>query len=521
MVAVLLVACLPTGVPAQDAKAVVAAASKTMGVDNLNAITYSGSARNGAFGQSKSIGEPMGPVNLTQITQYTRTINFDTPADPALLVSRATGPTQPPTVPGAPPPTPGVFNQNITATQVASFWGQAQNIWTTPWGFIKLAGSSNGTVRQQAGQQVVSFSPEKLNLKSASGQPYTVTGYINAQNLVTKVETHVEHAVAGDLLVQYEYSNYQNMNGVQVPGRIVQRQGGLQTFDATITAATPNPPNLTELLTAPPPPGRGGAPGAGAPPPPPPGGATQPAPGPPTPERIGEGVFKIGGNYTSLAIDLGDHILVVESGQNAARGMAVMAAARQAIPNKKVRFVVNSHPHFDHAGGLAAAAAEGATILTHRNNEPVLKRLLGGPRTLDVSLPDLTRPRVRAGVPQGSGQTAGVTVGLDRRNLVEAVGDRAVRKGSNGKVVELHRIPNEHSDGLLAVYLPAEKVVWTADITAVNPTPAQLPVLRAAVDTLTRLKLDYTTWIQAHPPNPDKPITRAEVEAAAKGGGAP
>ena len=32
-------------------------------------ITYS-YARNGAFGQSKSIGEPMGPVNLTQITQY-------------------------------------------------------------------------------------------------------------------------------------------------------------------------------------------------------------------------------------------------------------------------------------------------------------------------------------------------------------------------------------------------------------------------------------------------------------------
>ena len=119
MVAVLLVACLSTGVPAQDAKAVVSAASRTMGVDNLNAITYSGSARNGAFGQSKSIGDPMGPVNLTQITQYTRTINFDKPADPALLVSRATGPTQPPTVPGAPPPTPGMFNQNITATQVA------------------------------------------------------------------------------------------------------------------------------------------------------------------------------------------------------------------------------------------------------------------------------------------------------------------------------------------------------------------------------------------------------------------
>jgi glyoxylase-like metal-dependent hydrolase (beta-lactamase superfamily II) len=175
-----------------------------------------------------------------------------------------------------------------------------------------------------------------------------------------------------------------------------------------------------------------------------------------------------------------------------------MASAKQAIPNKPVRFVVNSHPHFDHAGGLAAAVAEGATILTHRNNEPVLERLLAGPRTLvDDSLSKVSKRRT---------------------NVVEAVGDRDVRKGTNGKVVELHHIPNEHSDGMFAVYLPAEKVVWTADITAVNPTPAQLPVLRAAVDTLTRLKIDYTTWIPAHPPNPDKPLTRADVEAAAKGG---
>ena len=43
-------------------------------------------------------------------------------------------------------------------------------------------------------------------------------------------------------------------------------------------------------------------------------------------ERLGECAFKIGGNYTSLAVDMSDHILVVESGQSDARGVAVMAA---------------------------------------------------------------------------------------------------------------------------------------------------------------------------------------------------
>jgi glyoxylase-like metal-dependent hydrolase (beta-lactamase superfamily II) len=196
---------------------------------------------------------------------------------------------------------------------------------------------------------------------------------------------------------------------------------------------------------------------------------------------------------------MGDHILVVESGQNDARGTAVMSAAKQAIPNKPIRFVVNSHAHFDHAGGLGAAAAEGAMILTHRNNEQVLEQLLSGPRTLIGD--SLSKVSTR------------------RTNLVQGVGDRDVRKGTNGRVVELHRIPTEHSDGLLAVYLPAEKAVWTADITVVNPTPAQLGVLRSAVEALNRLKLDYNAWIPTHPPNPDRPLTKADVQAAAGTGG--
>jgi flavorubredoxin len=87
-----------------------------------------------------------------------------------------------------------------------------------------------------------------------------------------------------------------------------------------------------------------------------------------------------------------------------------------------------------------------------------------------------------------------------------------VRRGSNGKVVELIRVANEHSDGMLVAYLPAEKVLWSADVTAVNPNPAQLAVLKAVVQTVS--SREYSSWIQAHPPNPDKPLTKADVTAA-------
>ena len=252
-----LLAFLPAAASAQSAGPVVAAASKAMGADTLNSITYSGTARNGAFGQSKAIGDPMGggerhadhAVHADHQLRHAGRRRRRWSRGPRGRRSRRR-------CPACPPPMPGVFNQNITAMQASSNWNQALNIWTTPWGFLKGAAANNATVRQQGGQQVVSFSPA---LKSPSGQAYTVTGYINSQNLVTKVETRVDNAVVGDLLVEFEYSNYQNMNGVQVPTRIVQRQAGMPTFDADDLGGDGRiPPNLAELLTAPPPPGRAG-----------------------------------------------------------------------------------------------------------------------------------------------------------------------------------------------------------------------------------------------------------------------
>ena len=44
------------GLGAQDTQMVIASASRAMGAENLTSITYSGTAQNGNFGQSRSIG---------------------------------------------------------------------------------------------------------------------------------------------------------------------------------------------------------------------------------------------------------------------------------------------------------------------------------------------------------------------------------------------------------------------------------------------------------------------------------
>jgi glyoxylase-like metal-dependent hydrolase (beta-lactamase superfamily II) len=70
-------------------------------------------------------------------------------------------------------------------------------------------------------------------------------------------------------------------------------------------------------------------------------------------------------------------VVVLEGGQSEARGLAILAETKRLFSNKRIRYVVNSHPHFDHAGGLAPFAGEGITILTDDNNKYFLENALG------------------------------------------------------------------------------------------------------------------------------------------------
>jgi glyoxylase-like metal-dependent hydrolase (beta-lactamase superfamily II) len=476
---------------AQDAPSIIANASTAMGAASLTSITYSGSAANGNFGQSKAIG---GPLAMTTIANYTRAIDFSQPA------SRASGTTTPPTIPGAPPPPQGTFNQNITPANTA--WTQQLEIWVTPWAFLKGAAANSATARSQRlggkSYTVVSWMPAQ---KSPSGQAYRLNGYINDQNMVERVETWVEHAVLGDLHVDTTYSDYRDFTGLKVPARIVQKRAGLTTFEATVTSASANPANIAELLQPPAPQaGRGGAPGgapqaaagaaAGR------GGAGG-APAAPTvqSEKLAEGVFRITGGYVALAVEFRDHVVVLEGGQNEARGLAVIAEARRVIPNKPIRYVVNTHMHFDHSSGLSPFAAEGITIITHENNKDFLEKALSAPRTL-----------------MGDNLAK-----ANRRPSVESAGDRRVLSDDT-HTIELHHVRDlQHSDGMLVAYLPKEKLLLTADFNVPaqgQPLNPSITMLRQNVE---RLRLDVTGHVLVHAPNPDRPVTNADLVAIPKG----
>ena len=149
-----------------------------------------------------------------------------------------------------PAPVAGNFNQNITPMN-ARRWTQQFQIWVTPWGFLKGAAANNATVKAErvGGTQynVVTWSPAA---KAPSGQPYRVVGYINPQNMVDRVETWVGTSGHGRPARRHDLQPTTRISaGVKVPTRIVQKQGELESFNATITAASANPTNIVDLLT--------------------------------------------------------------------------------------------------------------------------------------------------------------------------------------------------------------------------------------------------------------------------------
>ena len=487
MTALALVALLAQPALAQNAQAVIAAATKAMGADGVNSVTFYGSGANYNLGQSNNAQGPWPRVNLND---YRRSIDLSVPSSRAAAQTFAAPPQGTPAVAGQ-------FNQLITPQQ--NTWAQQLEIWITPWGFLRGAAANNATAQARTvGGTRYNVLTWNAPIKSPGGQPYRVVGYVNAQtNMVDRVETWLENPIFGDMHVEAVYSNWREANnGFKFPSTIVQRRAGSPTFDAQILGAEANPANIAELMTPPPAQGgRAGGPGGA------PAGGGQPPAVTASSEKLADGVYRITGGYNALAVEFNDHIVMFEPGpQNEARALANIAEIKRVIPNKPIRYGILSHHHFDHTSGLPAAVAEGITIVTHENNKAFFERALAAPRTL---APD---------VMSKSGKKA----------VIEGVRDKRVFTDGT-RTLEVHEIKGlPHADGMLIAYLPKERVVAYADMYNA-PAQGQPGFLnegtKVFVANLDRLKLDWDRLVSVHTPTPDRPIMRAEVMELMKTGG--
>lgn len=203
----------------------------------------------------------------------------------------------------------------------------------------------------------------------------------------------------------------------------------------------------------------------------------------------------ITGGYRSVAVEMKDHIVLIEAPQSEMTTSNIIAEVKKAIPNKPIKYVVNTHTHADHSGGLRAAVAEGATVITHESNKGLYEKWFSNSRTL--LMPDKLSQS-------------------EKKPKFEYMGEKKVLKDSMNTIELYHLNGVAHAEDMIIAYLPKIKTVVEADAfnaPAPNAPPPQIinGLERLFASEMDRLKIDYTTIIPVHQPNPDREITKADL----------
>ena len=435
LAAVLLLAACASAPPAPDAGTVIRQAEQALGGPAPRTLVISGRGTGGTFGQAWQPGLAWPGLNYSVLT---RSINFDTGAlreDFGRSRSEPNG--------GGGVPLMGQGEARATGFSRDGFaWNAAgtgfapapvalqpreHDLWTsTPQGALKAA----ATHRAVAGTRLVAGQTVNTLRFTAPGQ-YAATLVLDAAGLVTRIESTMPHPVLGDTPVVTEFSDYRSFGTLRFPGRIRQSQGAFEVLDWTVTEVTADsalditvPDNVRSALEN------------------------------VTIDKVAEGVwFLAGGTHNSVAIEMATQIVLVESPLYDGRARAVFEAANKLVPGKKVQTVINSHHHFDHAGGLRAAVAEGAQLITSAMAAPYYERVFANPNRV---APDRLAQ---------SGKTARI-VGV----TVKTVLQDPVRP------VEVHELQGSlHAQGFLMVWLPKERLLIEADAYTPGPPGAAPP----------------------------------------------
>ena len=488
-----------------DPAPLLAAVAEEIGETNLRCITYSGVGYAGAVGQTFENAVNVDWPRIDSMANYTRTINWDTGT------SKETFDRQPGLNPaawkygvgwaGGTPIQQATRQTHIVNGEFA--WhmdGDGSpvavppeladvyrlDMWMNPHGFLKAArlpGASPVALWRweqiEKGRDGNVVAPEKMYVVAITmfGK-YRVDATINAQNQIQRIKTTVNIPALGDFNIEHESTNQVAFGDVKWPVAWHSHQGWDDNWQFYRKSTGHNAyggqfpdvqPNVCDDPVPVPPPVRQ---------------ATCPLEV--TVDEMADGVYLLGGGpANSYMVEFDEFVAVFEAPVNEARSLAVIEAVATLAPDKPIRWLISSHPHFDHIGGLRTYLHIGSTIVTHLQNLEFLNSdvLSYEPRTVE---PDIVSKWPPTELAEGYNY--------------EAVQERYVIT-DNSRILHVYYVqPLRHVAGMLMAYLPAEHIVFQADLfdTHEPPRAAQLPAMRSLHNQVERMQLDVETLAPVH-----------------------
>ena len=474
---------------AQDARSVLQAVAQNIGADNLKTLQISGNKGwSAAPGGSYSIVDDWPRF---EVTSYSKQVDFNAHFSRDQL-NRQMG-SYPKLGAGQGVPDQGqqhidfVLNGNtawiisgggagpydregyMDGIPVVEMW--QLDVIMTPHGFVKVA------LAPGANPVAVVTGPRGHHLSyvsiTALGK-YHVTAAINDRNEIESVTTHVANPMFGDMLYEWRYGPYKQFGAVKYPSFIHHDEGDARlnpahnALEVQISDVQANGP--VQVIT---PTGAEKLPGESV--------ARVES------QKLAEGVWYVAGiRHASVAIEFRDFMAVVDADLNEKRAIAVIDEVHRLAPDKPIRYLVNTHHHFDHSGGLRTYVAEGATIVTNGMNRDFYEKVVfsPAPRTLEPDRLSLLNPD----------QLPNPVMELVSGKYVISDGTRTV---------DIYTLPPyDHAADMMVVYLPHEKMLINADIYEPPQKGGRPPKpsegTRVLLETIDRLGLDVSWDVGLH-----------------------
>ena len=194
-------------------------------------------------------------------------------------------------------------------------------------------------------------------------------------------------------------------------------------------------------------------------------------------EEVASGVWYLTGqSHHSVLVEFDEYLALIEAPQSEARTLAVIERGRELQPDKPLQYVVNTHHHFDHSVGIRAAVSEGLTVITHQVNRPFFEDLVARPHSIE---PDALARNPRP------------------LTMETVAGDETYELTDGRRTLQIYRIVGDlHSDGMLMVYLPQERILIEAD--AFSPTSRQAPFADVLLQNIEDRGLRVDTILPIH-----------------------
>ena len=328
-----------------------------------------------------------------------------------------------------------------------------------------------------------------------------------ATNLPARVRSLDWDEIEGDSSYDAEYSDWRDVGGEKIPFHSLLTLNGMKIIDMKISEANANPELAADAFTIPP---------AVL------SAAAKPAPPNKTPFQwiirrqfvgfyfdsdakytddgdalkmvdLGQNIVQIrGGTHNTVVIATDKYLVAVESPNDDGQSIQSIEMAKKRFPGKPVRYLILTHHHVDHVGGMRTYAAEGATIVVGKGDGEYLRRVLARPETLN---PEAPKKPFKA-------------------QVIEVDGKWRVNDG--GREVDAYVIDTPHAAPFLFPYVPDAKLGVVTDLYVPGAPVSPSPMVLALVKGIDKWGLQPETIAGGHGTvGPYSDVTRAVQKTSA------